>query len=73
MTVRERLEQLVSVMSEEEAAETLAFVEGTRAGVALTDMYGTPWGQILAGVDPAVLASTGQSSIEIPEWIPSVD
>jgi hypothetical protein len=72
MTAKERLQQLVAELTEDEAAQTIAFVEGTRAGVALTDMYGTPWGQILTGVDPAVLEPTGRPTITIPSGIPDI-
>jgi len=70
MTVKDRLQQIVAVMNEDEAAQTLAFVEGTRAGMTPVDIYGTAWGKILEGIDPAVLTPTGQPSIEIPAGIP---
>jgi hypothetical protein len=72
MTVKERLQQVVAEMTEEEAADALALVVGARAGATPVDVYGTAWGQVLAGVDAKVLATTGVPSIEIPDGIPSV-
>lgn len=72
MTVKERLLQVVAQMTEDEAAEALALVAGARAGATPTDVYGTAWGQVLAGVDPKVLAPNGAPSIEIPDGIPRV-
>ncbi len=57
-------------MDEDEAAQTLAFVDGTRAGMTPVDIYGTAWGKILNGIDPAVLAPSGRPSIEIPAGTP---
>jgi flagellar motility protein MotE (MotC chaperone) len=72
MTVKERLQQVVSEMSEDEAAETLALVAGARAGATPTDIYGTAWGEVLADVDPQALAVTGHPTIAIPDGIPEV-
>lgn len=72
MTVKERLLQVVAQMTEAEAAEALALVAGARAGATPADVYGTAWGQVLAGVDPEVLAPTGAPSIQIPDGIPRV-
>lgn len=52
MTAKERLQQIVSEMSEEEAADALALVAGARAGATPTDIYGTAWGKVLADADP---------------------
>jgi hypothetical protein len=42
----------------------------TRAGMPPVDIYGTAWGQILNGIDPAVLTPSGHPSIAIPAGIP---
>lgn len=73
VTIKERLQQVVAEMTEEEAAEALALVSGARAGATPVDVYGTAWGRALEGVDPEVLAVTGQPSIEIPGDIPRVE
>lgn len=73
MTVKEHLQQLVSEMSEEEAADALALVAGARAGATPTDVYGTAWGRVLDGVEPEALTVTGKPSIEIPDGIPDVE
>jgi hypothetical protein len=39
----------------------------------LLDVYGTPWGQVLSGVDPDVLAVTGMATVRIPAAIPDVE
>jgi len=72
MTVKERLQQVVSQMSEEEAADALALVAGARAGATPTDIYGTAWGKVLADVDPQALSVTGAPTISIPDGIPDV-
>lgn len=72
MTVKEHLQQVVSEMSEDEAADPLALVAGARAGATPTDIYGTAWGKVLADADPKALAVTGDSTIAIPDGIPDV-
>jgi flagellar motility protein MotE (MotC chaperone) len=72
MTVKQRLQQVVSEMSEDEAADVLALVAGARAGATPTDIYGTAWGKVLADVDPQAITVTGSPTISIPEGIPSV-
>lgn len=72
MTVKERLQRVVSEMSEEEAADALALVAGARAGATPTDIYGTAWGKVLADVDPQALSVTGAPTISIPDGIPDV-
>jgi flagellar motility protein MotE (MotC chaperone) len=72
MTVKERLQRVVSEMSEEEAAEALALVAGARAGATPSDIYGTAWGKVLADVDPQALSVTGTPTISIPDGIPDV-
>jgi hypothetical protein len=42
-------------------------------GEPLVDMYGTPWGKVLSGVDPEVLAATGAPTVRIPAGIPDVE
>lgn len=73
MTVKERLQQIVSEMTEEEAADVLALVAGAKAGATPVDVYGTAWGHVLDGIDPAVLAAEDAPSIEIPDGIPDVE
>lgn len=73
MTVKERLQKVVSEMSEEEAADALALVAGARAGATPTDVYGTAWGRVLAGIDPQVLSISGRPSIKIPSGIPDIE
>jgi len=72
MTVKERLQRVVSEMSEEEAADALALVAGARAGATPSDIYGTAWGKVLADVDPQALSVTGTPTISIPDGIPDV-
>jgi hypothetical protein len=72
MTVKERLQRVVSEMSEEEAADALALVAGARAGATPSDIYGTAWGKVLADVDPQALSVTGKPTISIPDGIPDV-
>lgn len=72
MTVKQRLQQVVSQMSEEEAADVLALVAGARAGATPTDIYGTAWGKVLDDVDPQALTVTGSPTISIPDGIPNV-
>jgi flagellar motility protein MotE (MotC chaperone) len=72
VTVKERLQQVVSEMSEDEAADALALVAGARAGATPVDIYGTAWGQVLADADPQALAVTGRPTIAIPDGIPNV-
>jgi hypothetical protein len=72
MTVKERLQQVVSEMSEDEAADALALVAGARAGATPADIYGTAWGKVLSNVDPEVLAVSGDPTIAIPDGIPDV-
>jgi flagellar motility protein MotE (MotC chaperone) len=72
MTVKQRLQQVVSEMTEDEAADVLALVAGARAGATPTDIYGTAWGKVLADVDPQALTVTGSPTISIPDGIPSV-
>jgi hypothetical protein len=38
----------------------------------LLDVYGTPWGQVLSGVDPDVLIARGSATVRIPAGIPDV-
>ncbi len=72
VTLKERLQQVVSEMSEDEAADALALVAGARAGATPTDIYGTAWGKVLADADPGTLAATGDPTINIPDGIPDV-
>jgi len=72
MTVKQHLQQVVSEMTEDEAADVLALVAGARAGATPTDIYGTAWGKVLADVDPQALTVTGSATISIPVGIPSV-
>ncbi|MBS1895555.1 MAG: hypothetical protein JST59_30005 [Actinobacteria bacterium] len=70
MTVRERLQRVVSETTEDEAAEARALVAGARAGATPTDIYGTAWGKVLADVDPEALVVSGDPTIAIPDGIP---
>ncbi|MBS1885724.1 MAG: hypothetical protein JSU06_00890 [Actinobacteria bacterium] len=72
MTVKERLQRVVSEMNEDEAADALARVAGARAGATPADIYGTAWGKVLSKVDPEVLAVGGNSTIAIPDGIPDI-
>lgn len=72
MTVKEHLQQVIADMSDEEAVEALALLAAARAGATPTDIYGTAWGDVLKGVDPEIVATTGVPSIEIPDGIPPV-
>jgi hypothetical protein len=73
VTIKERLQQVVAEMTEEEAAAALALVTGARAGATPVDVYGTAWGRVLENLDPSALSVTGQSTIEIPDGIPRVE
>lgn len=72
MTVKERLQQVVSEMTEDEAADALALVAGVRAGATPTDIYETSWGKVLADVEPEALAVSGDPTIAIPDGIPDI-
>lgn len=72
VTVKERLQQVVSQMSEEEAVDALALVQGARAGATPTDVYGTAWGDVLADIDPEALKVSGKPTIAIPSGTPDV-
>lgn len=71
--MKEHLQQMVAEMTDQEAAETLALVAAARAGATPTDIYGTPLGEVLNGVDPEVLMTTGVPTITIPDGIPDVE
>lgn len=58
MTVKERLQRVVSEMSEEEAADALALVAGARGGATPSDIFGTAWGKVPADVYRQVLPVT---------------
>jgi hypothetical protein len=73
MTVKERLQQVVAEMTEDEAIAAIALVAGARAGATPVDVYGTAWGKVLSGADADVLAASGTASIEIPDGIPDVE
>jgi hypothetical protein len=73
MTLKERLQQVVADMTEDEAEVALALVAGARAGATPVDVYGTAWGRVLEGVDAEVLAVRGKPTIAIPRGIPSVE
>jgi len=72
VTVKEQLQLVVAGMSEAEAEQALALVNGARAGATPVDVYGTAWGQVLYGVDPATLTATGTPTIQIPPGIPHI-
>jgi len=72
MTVKERLQQVVSEMTEDEAADALALVAGARAGATPTDIHGAAWGKVLADVDPKALTVSGNPTISIPDGIPDL-
>jgi hypothetical protein len=42
-------------------------------GESLVDVYGTPWGKVLSGVDPDVLTVTGSPTVRIPAGVPDVE
>lgn len=73
MTIKERLQQVVAEMTEEEAATALALVTGARAGATPVDVYGTAWGRVLEDLDPDVLTVSGRPTIEIPDGITHVE
>ena len=72
MTVKEQLQLVVAAMSEAEAEQALALVNGARAGATPVDVYGMAWGQVLEGVDPAALTASGTPTIQIPPGIPHI-
>jgi hypothetical protein len=47
--------------------------DGNELGEPLLDVYGTPWGQVLSGVDRDVLAVSGMATVRIPAGIPDVE
>lgn len=73
MTPKERLQQVVAEMTEDEAEVALALVNGARAGATPVDVYGTAWGTVLEGIDPETLAVNGEPTIVIPDGIPPVE
>jgi len=72
MTTKERLQQIVSAMSEEEAADALALVVAACVGATPTNIYGTAWGKVLANADPQALAVTGNPTITIQDATPGI-
>jgi hypothetical protein len=42
-------------------------------GEPFLDLYGTPWGQVLSGVDLDVLIVSGAATVRIPTGIPDVE
>lgn len=42
-------------------------------GEPLLDAYGTPWGQVLKGVDLDVLTVSGTATVRMPAGIPDVE
>jgi hypothetical protein len=42
-------------------------------GEPLVDVYGTPWGQVLSGMDPEALIVSGTATVRIPAGIPDVE
>jgi len=56
-------------------AGTTDRILGVDRGSAATpvDIYGTAWGRVLDGVDPAVLVVSDTPSIEIPDGIPDLE
>jgi hypothetical protein len=42
-------------------------------GEPLLDVYGTPWGQVLIGVEPDVLTVSGTATVRVPAGIPDVE
>ncbi|MGI8728559.1 MAG: hypothetical protein ACR2LK_00920 [Solirubrobacteraceae bacterium] len=73
MTVKERLQQVVAELSDDEATVVLALVEGARAGATPVDIYGTAWGRVLDCVDPQALEVSGSSTITLPEGLPDIE
>lgn len=72
MSVKQRLQQVVAEMTEDEAIDAFALVAGARAGATPVDVYGTAWGKVLDGADADVLAAGGGATIVIPDGIPEV-
>jgi len=72
VTAREQLQLVVAGMSEVEAEQALALVNGARAGTTPVDVFGTAWGQVLDGADSAALAASGTSTIQIRPGMPRV-
>lgn len=70
MSAKRLLRQFIAAMTEEEGAQALALLQSTTTP---TDIYGTPWGQILSNIDPAMLEVSGSPSITIPPGIPDVE
>ena len=70
MTVREQIQQELDALDESQAEIALAVLQSARKGIALVDIYGTPYGSIRPA--PGVLTSerTGPPTIEIPPGIP---
>jgi hypothetical protein len=42
-------------------------------GEPLLDVYGTPWGQVLSGVELDVLAVSGTPTVRLPASVPDVE
>lgn len=42
-------------------------------GEPLVDVYGTPWGKVLSGIDPDVFAISGTPTVRIPTGVPDVE
>lgn len=73
MTVKERLQEIVAEMTEDEAVDAFALVAGARAGATPVDVYGTAWGTVLADADVGLLRASGTASIVIQDGIPAVE
>ncbi|MFT4034960.1 MAG: hypothetical protein QM679_05240 [Patulibacter sp.] len=73
MTVKEHLQQVIAELTEQEASDVLTLVAAAKAGATPVDVYGTPWGSVLTGVDPDALVVTGKPSIELPDGIPNIE
>ena len=67
MTIKERLQQVVAEMTEDEAAAALALVTGARAGATPVDVYGTAWGRVLEGLDSDALTVSGRPTTAAPD------
>lgn len=72
MTVKERLQQVVAELSDEEAEVALALLEDARAGATPVDVYGSAWESVLEGVDPRLLEVSGTPTIVLPEGLPDI-
>jgi len=70
VTAREQLQLVVAGMSESEAEQALALVNGARPAAHRSTSTAPRWGTVLDGADLTALSATGTSTIKVPPGVP---